>query len=112
MGKTCYGDFLSSPENISTNILADRLRQLEDNGLVEKFSDPDNAKKFVYLLTDKGLDLTPVMLELIRWGARNDEHTGAPRSYIRKLDRDFDGMVAQIRTANKKKRTAFLNSLP
>ena len=58
-GKRRYSEFLASGEGISTNILADRLKQMQHLDLVEKFSDPTNRKASVYLLTDKGLRLFP-----------------------------------------------------
>jgi len=74
-GRRRYSEFLTSGEGISTNILADRLKQMQRLGLVEKFSDPCNRKASVYLLTDKGLRLFPVLLEVIRWGQQHDEHS-------------------------------------
>jgi DNA-binding HxlR family transcriptional regulator len=74
-GRRRYSEFLASGEGISTNILADRLKQMQQLELVEKFSDPSNRKASVYLLTDKGLRLFPVLLEVIRWGQQHDEHS-------------------------------------
>ena len=56
-GRCHYGEFLSAGEGISTNILAERLERLETSGIVTKSRDPLHGKKFVYRLTDKGLDL-------------------------------------------------------
>ena len=77
-GKRRYSDFLGSPEGISTNILASRLKQMQQSGLLEKFPDPTDRKASIYLLTDKGIGLAPVMLEVIRWGLANDEHSAVP----------------------------------
>ena len=74
-GRRRYSEFLASGEGISTNILADRLKQMQQLDLVEKFNDPSNRKASVYLLTDKGLRLFPVLLEVIRWGQQHDEHS-------------------------------------
>ena len=74
-GRRRYSEFLASGEGISTNILADRLKQMQQLDLVEKFGDPSNRKASVYLLTDKGLRLFPVLLEVIRWGQQHDEHS-------------------------------------
>ncbi|MEM6582785.1 MAG: helix-turn-helix domain-containing protein [Pseudomonadota bacterium] len=68
LGKRRYGEFLASPEGISTNILADRLKKLLQQGLIEKFPDPDSARTAVYLLTESGLGLYSIMLEIMRWG--------------------------------------------
>lgn len=72
--KQRYGEFLASGEGISTNILADRLKQMQHLGLVEKFPDPGNGKASLYLLTDQGLSLFPILLEIIRWGLQHDDH--------------------------------------
>jgi DNA-binding HxlR family transcriptional regulator len=74
-GRRRYSEFLASGEGISTNILADRLKQMQRLDLVEKFNDPSNRKASVYLLTDKGLRLFPVLLEVIRWGQQHDERS-------------------------------------
>jgi DNA-binding HxlR family transcriptional regulator len=74
-GRRRYSEFLASSEGISTNILAARLKQMQQLDLVEKFSDPSNRKASVYLLTDKGLRLFPVLLEVIRWGQQHDERS-------------------------------------
>lgn len=63
-----FADFLSSPEGISTNILAERLKRLERCGLVEKRRYQDKPPRDEYVLTAKGHDLLPVLRELIKWG--------------------------------------------
>ncbi|MCF7982100.1 MAG: helix-turn-helix transcriptional regulator [Pseudomonadales bacterium] len=105
-----YGDFLSSPERISTNILANRLKQLEGNGLIQKFPDPSDRKKYIYLLTEKGEDLLPVLLEMIRWGIKYSDKTAVPQEIRRRLESDIDGFIKETRTAIRDKRDALLNS--
>src|SRR6059058_4560556 len=66
--KECtYGDFLKSPEGIATNILASRLQTLEENGLIEKLDHPDSRSKVLYRLSQKGIDLLPIMIEINLW---------------------------------------------
>ena len=67
-GKRTYGEFLQSEEKIATNILADRLLILEKTGMVEKKAFPGNRVKNLYQLTLKGIDLMPVLFEIILWG--------------------------------------------
>ena len=67
MGKRYYNEFLNSEENISTNILADRLACLEKNGIVSKTMDEKNRSKYIYSLTKKGKELLPVMLSIVDW---------------------------------------------
>lgn len=84
-GRRNYGEFLSAGEGISTNILADRLERLEDSGIVTKSRDPMHGKKFVYRLTDKGLDLMPVMFAIMDWSEKYDERTEVPGKFILEL---------------------------
>ncbi|RZJ90554.1 MULTISPECIES: helix-turn-helix domain-containing protein [Pedobacter] len=66
--KQCtYGDFLKSDEKIATNILASRLLMLETNGLISKQDHPESKAKVLYKLTQKGVDLLPVMIEINIW---------------------------------------------
>jgi len=70
-GKTTYGEILESPEHIPTNILADRLRRLEDAGLLVKAAYQDRPVRFAYTLTAKGKDMGDVLLALVRWGRKH-----------------------------------------
>ncbi|WP_027064858.1 winged helix-turn-helix transcriptional regulator [Maribacter sp. Hel_I_7] len=65
-----YGDFLKSEEKISTNILAARLLMLEKNDLIEKLEHPDSKAKVLYQLTQKGIDLIPVIVEINLWAEK------------------------------------------
>lgn len=96
-GKRHFREFLDSPEGIATNILADRLKKLEAWGLVTRAADAESARQVIYRLTDKGLDLTPALLEIIRWSARHDADTGAPAAFVRRIEKDRDGLAAEIR---------------
>ena len=80
-GKTRFGEFLASDERIASNILADRLQRLECAGIITRQSDPDDRRRHVCRVTEKGLTLTPVLLEIAAWGASNDSHTGAPSGF-------------------------------
>lgn len=67
--KECtYGDFLKANEKIATNILASRLQNLVENGIINKKNHPDNKLKFLYFLTEKGIDLIPLIVEINLWG--------------------------------------------
>ena len=69
--KRRFAEFLSSPEGIATNILADRLDRLERCGLVERRVDPNRRTRVEYHPTARGWDLASVLRELIRWGQRH-----------------------------------------
>lgn len=70
-GCKCYGDFLTSPEGIPTNILADRLRRLEEGGILTRKPYQSNPPRYEYELTPKGLDLKPVLGALAKWAFRH-----------------------------------------
>lgn len=71
-GKRTYGELLKSDEKISTNILADRLAYLEREGIIKKEQLKSDKRKILYVPTEKGLDLVPVMVEMIAWSAKNE----------------------------------------
>ena len=96
-GKSRYSDFLSSDEQMSTNILADRLKRLERLDMVTRTDEPGRRSRTSYALTDKGRDLLPIMLEITRWSAAHDPTTNAPRAFVRALDRDREAVEDAIR---------------
>jgi len=69
-GKHNFGEFRESDEKIASNILTDRLKKLENQGIVMKQTDPDNGRKLIYRLTDKGLGLAPLLIEMTLWSSR------------------------------------------
>ncbi|MDQ7075499.1 MAG: helix-turn-helix domain-containing protein [Gammaproteobacteria bacterium] len=97
MEKQYYGDFLNSTEKISTNILANRLEKLEVDGLITKKVDAKNRSKKIYRLTEKGLDLLPMLLEMIVWSAKYDKQTLAPKKFIEQIQTDRDDFMQEIR---------------
>lgn len=70
-GKKTFKDFSTSPEGIAPGILSSRLKWLEENDLITKQKLPDNQKENVYLLTEKGIELAPVITEIILWSDKN-----------------------------------------
>ena len=95
-GRTTYGDFLNAGEGISTNILADRLKRLEDEGIVTKHRDPEHGAKYRYRMTKKGLDLVPVLVEMIRWSALHQPGTPVSKAFKRRLDREPRKIAAEF----------------
>jgi len=96
-GRETYGEFLESGEGIATNVLADRLKCLETEGLIEKSRDPENKRRVLYRLTEKGLDLAPVLLEMMRWSAKYDADTGTPQPFLDMLENDMEGLIKKVR---------------
>ena len=91
-----FNEFLQGGEGIASNILADRLRRLETAGIVQKGRDPLDARRFVYGLSAKGIDLAPVLVELVIWSARH-ERTDAPPEVVRAMRTDRDAFIADVR---------------
>ena len=70
-GNVTYGELQNSPEGIPTNILADRLKRLEEAGLIAKSAYQEHPVRFAYRLTEKGKALGDVLLALVRWGKKH-----------------------------------------
>lgn len=96
-GKKTYGEFLDSDERIATNILACRLDRMEQEGiLIKEPCDEDRRKEF-YFLTEKGLDLIPLLLEMAAWGAKHDPQTGAPKAWVELVNADKANIIRLTR---------------
>ena len=84
-GKRTYGELAGSPEGIPTNILADRLRRLEDAGIISSSPYQQRPVRYAYTLSEKGKDLGEVLLAFVRWGTK---HIPGVRTF--KRDRTSD----------------------
>lgn len=100
--KSTYGDFLNSKEKIATNILADRLSMLEQNGFVTKQVAEDKKSKFVYTLTEKGIDLVPVVMEIGLWGSKYNP-PGIKNELMNALIEDRERTIREIQESLRKK---------
>jgi DNA-binding HxlR family transcriptional regulator len=94
-GYRTFKEFLSSDERIATNILADRLRRLESYGIVATQPDPSDGRKFHYLLTAKGMDLAPILTEMVLWAAAHED-TGN-QALVRLIKKDKTRFLAEVR---------------
>lgn len=95
-GCRTFREFEKSGEGISTNILADRLRRLEADGIITAEAEKTDRRKVNYRLTEKGIDLAPVLLELLIWGAKHEE-TGAPCAVIAEMEKNREAVLAETR---------------
>ncbi len=95
-GLRTYREFHRSGEGISTSILANRLRKLESFGIITIEEDATDRRRTNYRLTEKGIDLAPILLELLIWGARH-EKTGAPCELIDKMAKNREKVLADAR---------------
>ncbi|PIY08734.1 MAG: transcriptional regulator [Flexibacter sp. CG_4_10_14_3_um_filter_32_15] len=87
-GKKTFKEFSASQEGIATNLLSSRLKMLECFDLISKRKLPKNKKENIYLLTEKGLDLTPIITDIILW---SDKHVRQFNTKMLQIsDKGFD----------------------
>jgi len=107
--KKTFKDFIESDEAIATNILSTKLKYLEELGIITKTQLPDNKKNNLYLLTEKGLALTPIIVELSIWSdenvrALNKTMRESPEIAIMKSNKDaFIQMIKETYQAKTEK---------
>lgn len=97
-GHKTYNEFLHAGEGIATNILSERLRRLESGGIIDKQRDPNDARRFIYRLTEKGFDLAPLMVDMVLWAARHAP-ADVPEELLTQLRIDRDGFLERLRVA-------------
>ncbi|MHB1672643.1 MAG: winged helix-turn-helix transcriptional regulator [Acidobacteriaceae bacterium] len=95
-GYRTFKEFQDAGEGISSNILADRLKTLEAAGILMTEPNETDARRMNYRLTQKGIDLAPVMLELLIWGAKY-EATAAPCGLIEQMENGREQVLAETR---------------
>ena len=93
-GFQSYKEFLQSYEGIATNILADRLKRLIAHGIIATREDPSDGRKLIYVLTPKGMDLAPVLTEMVLWAAKHEETGNQP--LVRQMQKDKEQFIADV----------------
>lgn len=92
--KQCtYGDFLKSKEKIATNILANRLQMLEENEIISKSDHPDSKAKVLYKLTQKGIDLLPIMIEIQLWADKHFTLSNERKNILKEIKKDKEAFI-------------------
>lgn len=94
-GFRTFKEFLTSYEGIATNILSDRLKRLIAHGIITTQEDPFDGRKLNYVLTPKGLDLAPVLTEMVLWAAKHEETGNQP--LVRQMQKDKEQFVETVR---------------
>jgi DNA-binding HxlR family transcriptional regulator len=94
-GARTYKELLECYEGIATNILADRLRKLVACGIIAAQPDSSDGRKLIYLLTAKGIDLAPVLTEMVLWAAAHEDTGNQP--LIRQMRADKEKFLAEVR---------------
>lgn len=91
--KSTYGDFLKSAEGIATNILASRLQSLEENKMIEKLEHPESKAKVLYKLTQKSIELLPVIVEIHLWAEKNFDIPAEIKTLIKEVKKGKEEFI-------------------
>ncbi len=102
-GKNTYGDFLEGGEDIATNILADRLAQLEYAKIITKHKHPDSKAKLLYKLTTKGIELVPALVEIIVWSEKHYTVHREAVDFAMMVKKDKAGVIKSVIDSLQKK---------
>jgi DNA-binding HxlR family transcriptional regulator len=94
-GARTYKEFLEGYEGIATNILADRLRKLAAYGIIAAEPDPADGRKLIYRLTKKGIDLAPVLTEMVLWAAAHEKTEN--RALVELMRKDKEKFMEGVR---------------
>lgn len=97
-----YKAFLESGEGIATNVLADRLQKLEAHGVIRKVPHATDSRKSEYYLTEKGLDLAPVLFDMIQWAAKYEKTAASPKA-VKRIREDRQAFLEEIVAAARKR---------
>lgn len=97
-GARTFNDFMAAGEGIASNVLSDRLARLEASGMLTKERDEHDRRRFIYRLTEKGIDLAPVLAEIVVWSARHHE-TDAAVATVRRIRTDRARFLSEVRRA-------------
>lgn len=94
--KSTYGDFLKSEEKIATNILANRLLNLEEHQIIQKLEHPDSKAKVLYKLTEKGIDLLPIIVEIQLWADKYFTLPDSIKAIVEEGKKDKSGFIETL----------------
>jgi DNA-binding HxlR family transcriptional regulator len=95
-GFRTFNEFLGAGEGIASNVLADRLSKLESAGVIDKREHGEDARRYQYSLTEKGIELAPVIVEIVLWSARH-EQTDAPPQILRTMKTQREKFLSDVR---------------
>jgi len=98
-GYRFYNEFLASDEGIATNVLADRLKKLEANGFLSSQKYEQHKRKKVYRLTELGIGLIPIILEMLVWGIKYDDSLMIAPGVADRIQNDRENLLEEIITS-------------
>ena len=96
-GKRFYKDFLNSKEGIATNVLSDRLKKLENTGLITSKVYEQLKTQKEYSLTEKGKDLIPILIEIILWSAKHEQGLAVSEEFIVSANQNKEQVIQNIK---------------
>lgn len=105
-GKNSFLEFRASNEKISSAVLTEKLNTLLSEGIVSKVTSPKNASKFLYLITDKGIELVPVMMEFLDWGSRYNPD-GGPKPLLDQIKQSKKKAIKELQDKLRSDRRAY-----
>ncbi|MDR6195096.1 helix-turn-helix domain-containing protein [Siphonobacter sp. SORGH_AS_0500] len=94
-GKNSFLEFRASDEKISSAVLTEKLNLLLEEGIVSKVTSPKNASKFLYLITEKGIELVPAMVEFLDWGSRYNPD-GGPKAWLERIRQNKKKAIMEL----------------
>ena len=95
-GKRHYNEFLEAGESVSTSVLGDKLRQLEEGGIIDKRKDNIKKSRIRYSLTKKGIALLPLMVEMIIWSGQYDIASEVDKDFLKKTKSNREDLLSEI----------------
>ncbi|WLD94641.1 helix-turn-helix domain-containing protein [Alkalihalobacillus sp. AL-G] len=99
LGKKTFGEFLESEERIGPSVLAERLTHLERKGIIRKRPSESDKRKFIYSLTDNGLNALPILYEIAFYGSQHSPDPDAPDVWFKSLEYDKQEVIRLWRDA-------------
>jgi DNA-binding HxlR family transcriptional regulator len=105
-GRKTYKEFLEGGEGIASNVLAARLKRLEANGIITSRPDPEDARRRLFILTELGISLAPVLIEVVIWSATHFQ-TAAPRAVTKRMVGDRGKVLEEVRRQWAEERRKF-----
>ncbi|EST52585.1 HxlR family transcriptional regulator [Brevibacillus panacihumi W25] len=99
LGKKTFSEFLELEERIGPSVLTDRLAHLEAKGVITKKQSETDKRKFIYSITEKGLDLIPIVYEMALWGSKHSPNPVAPDAWFKAMKHDKEQVLRLYREA-------------
>lgn len=95
-GKNTYSELQNSDEKMATNILSSRLERLEADGLITKQTDENDKRRRVYRLAQPGIDMLPILLDMIAWSCKYEPETNTYPEFYERIQKDRAGLIDEL----------------